>query len=157
MPTNTTGTALPKDVTNVMHYDRLIDMPREELAELYRMHSDLLEAELTDVLVLEGDEQCLVAYGMAAQGTPMTHPIGMLVWRETEPGEWWMQLAYTRVGHRKGGLYRYLWSRMCSLAARDGTVVEIVIGTDYHNKPMQKVLAKTKAVPASIIYKYRIK
>lgn len=147
----------PKSVFNVLHYARLIDMPRAELAELYRMHSDLLEAGLTDVLSLEGDEQVLLAYGMTDAGHTAPSPVGMLVWRETVPGEWWVQLAYTSASHRRRGLYRHLWDCMCELAADDGTVVEVVVGTDYNNKRMRKVLEKTKMVPAAVIFKHRIK
>ena len=143
--------------TSVIYYQRLLDMPREELAELYQMHALLLASDLTDVLVMEGDEQVLLAYGTAVQGGRTMHPIGMLVWRETEPGEWWTQMGYVCPSHRKSGVYRKLWEEMLHIAVDDGSVVDIVGGTAYDNKVMQKVMVKMGRVPSSIIYKYKVK
>lgn len=135
------------------HYPSLLDTPKPVLGEVYRMHGNLLLKGLTDVLHFEGDEQVIVAY---EAGDEPRFVLGAIVWRETEPGEWWTQMGYVNAAFRGRGVYRMMWSTLIEIAHQDGTVRNIVGGTAVDNKKMQALMEKMGRKPASIIYKFEL-
>lgn len=134
----------------VVYYDNFITIPLEVLADIYIMHAQLIRERKTDVLNFEGDEQTLVILN------DDNRVLGALLWRLTEPGEWWTQLGYVLPEARGQGYYSILWDEFLRKASEDESIIRIVGGTAEDNKEMQAVMLKQQRKPYYRLYVFDI-
>lgn len=144
-------------ITRLVHYPIFHEMPAPVLAGIYSMQAELVYTERSDVLQFDGDEQTLaVVRETQLRVLTEVRVLGAILWRETEPGEWWIQMGYVLPEERERGYYKAMWEELLVLAAQDGTVSKIIGGTAEDNEVMQKVMEKLGRKPYYRMYRFDI-
>lgn len=133
----------------VTHYSLFIEVPDKVLATVYRMFAEMIEENKTDCRNFEGDEQALILTDSDNGAV-----IGAILWRETEPGEWWIQFGAVAREQRKNGYYKLLWDELVERMAQDESIQRIVGGTVEENTEMQAVMEKLGRTPYYRLYKF---
>ncbi len=133
-------------------YNNLRELTRSQLAKVYEVTAELIrEGRCDELTPLVGDEKTLLS--VDTHHTVADDPIrGVLLYRESEPGEWWVQIAWVHPDVRRAGEFTSMWKHLKRKAQR-ANIEHIIFAVAHDNAEMLKVMAKLEAVPVSRVFK----
>lgn len=143
-------------VRSLCYGERLMEAPRYVLDQTLLWHAQARREELTDITMLNGEEELVWAEGWEHDEHTRSCPVlGVLLWTPQDDGSWWTELGYVAESARRQNVYTLLWGA-CVFKAKKRGVRLIQGGTACLNTRMQEVMQRLGRRASYIVYDFDV-